>query len=292
VTLADHASGAAQVLEVAGLAPEDARAEAALLARWVLGWSQTEWLCHSRDLPPTDFADQFQAATRRRANREPVSYITGTREFYGRSFRVTPDVLVPRPETELVVEEALESLAAKAAKERGGDRPPVFVADVGTGSGCLAITIALESPSAKVLAIDISDAILTVAHENARALGADDRIEFWRGTCLPGGMRPLDLIVANPPYVAERDRESLPIEVRGFEPAEALFGGPDGLHVIRALVPGAAAALGPAGSLVMEIGAGQSEEVARCIESTGRLTVHHIRPDLQGIPRVVVARKK
>lgn len=288
MTLAESVTQATRVLVSAGLPAEDSRHDAALLARWRLGWGQTEWLAHLRESEPVGFAAQFHTLIRRRANREPVAYITGTREFYGRHIKVTPDVLIPRPETELLVEEALAVLAGMSRAKADAPR----VADVGTGSGCLAITIALEWPAARVLAIDVSQAALTIAHENAVALGAAARIEFWRGAFLPAAVPPFDLIVSNPPYVAEREWASLPIEVRAFEPGQALFGGPDGLRIIRALVPAAADALAPGGWFVMEIGAGQAGEVTRVIEETGSLTVHRIRPDLQSIPRVVVARRR
>ncbi len=285
MTPAEHVADAARVLAAAGVPSDDARHDAVVLGRWVLGWSQAEWLARARDEAPADFAGRFLRLVRRRANREPVAYITGTREFYGRPFVVTPDVLVPRPESELVVEEALGILAG---------RTPGFaqrVADIGAGSGCLSVTLALECPTAHLLAIDVSEAALRIAHENARALGAVDRIEFWRGAYLPRGVAPFDLVVANPPYIALADRDALPVEVRAFEPAQALFGGPDGLGVIRAMVPEAAAGLVSGGWLVVEIGAGQSAEVGRIVADTGSLTVSHIRTDLQSIPRVVVARK-
>jgi len=286
VTLLEHAADGGRALAAAGLSPEDSRQDAALLARWTLGWSHAEWLSRQREAAADTFAEAYHTVIRRRANREPIAYITGTREFYGRSFRVTPDVLIPRPETELVVEEALALLAALPLS------PAPRIADVGVGSGCLAVTIAMERPDAHLLAIDVSEAALRVAYENARTFGAASRIEFWRGAFLPRGVPPLDLVVANPPYVAERDRDQLSMDVRGFEPAQALFGGPDGLRVIRALVPEAATALRAGGWLVMEIGAGQADAVASLIADGDTLRLHHIRPDLQSIPRVVVARRR
>ncbi len=287
--LTDHVAGGARTLAAGGVAKDDARQDAALLARWVLGWSQAEWLTRQREEAPGTFRDAFESAILRRSRREPVAYITGVREFYGRTFRVTPDVLIPRPETELVVE---ETLAIQAGRRHAHGSGAPRIADVGAGSGCLAVTLALELPSAHVLAIDVSEPALRVAHENARALGAADRFEFWRGAFLPRGIPPLEVIVSNPPYVAERDLDSLPEEVRTFEPARALFAGPDGLRVIRALLPEATASLRPGGWLVMEIGAGQADAVSRLVNDTGTLTVHHIRPDLQSIPRVVIARKR
>lgn len=286
MTLTEAAAGAARVLASAGVPTDDSQQDASLLARWVLGWSRTEWLTRNREASPDGFAGPFHSAIARRAAREPVAYITGAREFYGRPFRITPDVLIPRPETELVVDEALGILAGRPR----GSSPRI--ADVGAGSGCLAVTIALEVPDAHVVAIDISEPALRVAHDNAVALGAAERLEFWRGAYLPRGLPPFDLIVSNPPYVAEADRDSLPLEVREFEPARALYGGPDGLHVIRGLVHEAASTLNYGGWLVMEIGAGQSEDVARIIADHRSLAVTRIRPDLQSIPRVVVARKR
>jgi release factor glutamine methyltransferase len=286
VTLTEAAAGAARVLAAAGVPADDSLQDAALLARWVLGWSRTEWLTRQREASPDGFAASFQSAIARRAAREPVAYITGAREFYGRPFRITPDVLIPRPETEIVVDETLGILAGRPR----GSSPRI--ADVGTGSGCLAVTLALEVPGAHVIAIDVSEPALRVAHDNAVALGAAECLEFWRGAYLPRGLPPFDLIVSNPPYVAEADRDSLPLEVRDFEPPRALYGGPDGLDVIRGLVHEAAATLNHGGWLVMEIGAGQSEAVAQIVADHRALAVTRIRPDLQAIPRVVVAKKR
>jgi release factor glutamine methyltransferase len=232
-----------------------------------------------------EFAEAFDELIRRRASREPVAYITGVREFYGREFHVTPAVLIPRPETELVVEEALSALPS-TRRASGG----LFIVDVGTGSGCLAVTMALERPDARVLATDISAAALEVARANAQALGVADRVEFMRTSLLPPLDAPADMIVSNPPYIPERDRPTLQPDVREFEPVQALFGGDDGLDVIRALVQAAAGALRRGGWLVMEIGAGQGPAVRTLIEQAGALSLGHVQPDLQGIERVVVAK--
>ena len=287
MTLAEHMTAAVRTLTLAGLRADDGRHDAGVLARWQLGWDLTRWLSE-RDAPASaDFADAFDALIRRRALREPVAYITGVREFYGREFRVTPAVLIPRPETELVVEEALSALPTI---HRTG--PGVVIVDVGTGSGCIAITMALERPDVRVIATDISDTALDVARGNARALGVEDRVELVRTSLLPPLDSSVQMIVSNPPYVPERDRASLAPDVREFEPVHALFAGEDGLDVIRALVPAAASALRPGGWLVMEMGAGQAEAVEELIERTSGLSLGHVRPDLQGIPRVVVAKAK
>jgi release factor glutamine methyltransferase len=287
VTPGELVTTAAQRLTQAGLRPDDSRHDAGVLARWQLGWDLTRWLT-DRDAPaPAGFAEAFDALIQRRASREPVAYITGVREFYGREFQVTPAVLIPRPETEIVVEEALSALPATNRTGRGAS-----IADVGTGSGCIAITMALERPDVRVIATDLSDAALDVARANARALGVENRVEFVRTSLLPALDSPFDMIVSNPPYVRERDRASLAPDVRDFEPAQALFAGDDGLDVLRALVQAAAGALRPGGWLVTEMGDGQAAGVEELIKQTSGLVLGHVRPDLRGIARVVVATRR
>jgi release factor glutamine methyltransferase len=278
--LASAVADAARRLETAGIDGDTSRRDAALLARWVLGWDTAAWLARTREAPPPGFAPRFNALIARRAAREPIAYLTGLREFYGRTFRVNRHVLVPRPETELVVDEALRFLAPRTTPR---------VVDVGTGSGCLAVTIALECQGAHVVATDSSEAALAIARENATLHGVAERID-WRHADLLGDLTgPFDLIVANLPYVPEGDRESLPPEVSRYEPAAALFGGPDGLDVIRRLLPAAAARLSPGGRVVFEIGAGQAGAVPALIAGVPGLTLVEVRKDLQAIPRVVVA---
>ena len=287
-TLAALAAAGRRRLEAAGFDSETAARDAVLLARWMLGWEAADWLTRSSDAPPPTFSDQFFHLIERRATSEPVAYLIGEREFYGRVFKVTRDVLIPRPETEFVVEEALHCLGNLAPSAQ---RPAPSVVDVGTGSGCLAVTLALERPDARLTATDISAAALRVAKDNAQTLGAASRVDFREGPFLAGLIPPVDLVVSNPPYVADRDRPALPRDVENFEPATALFGGgDDGLDMIRALVPVAAASLAPGGYLVMEIGYGQLEAVRGLIERTEGLDWSNSRDDLQGIPRVVVAK--
>jgi release factor glutamine methyltransferase len=276
--IADHA---AQALIARGFAPADARRDVSVLARHVLGWTMTDWVTNAGALSPAGFAESLQRLVLRRMTHEPVAYITGVREFYGREFMVTRAVLIPRPETE----GAIEAVPPGALAGRGSGTP--LALDIGAGSGCLAITVALEHPGARVIATDVSRDALAIARDNAQRLGAD-RVEFVESPLVPPGLPPLDLIVTNPPYVPERDRESLAPDVRDFEPAQALFAGEDGLDVIRELLPQVRAALKPGGALVMEIGAGQADTVTALIAEAG-LQLVTIRPDLQGIPRIVVA---
>lgn len=281
MTLLDCLDAGTRILIGAGFPADEARRDASVLLRHVLGWTMAEWAAKSRDQAPEGIRARLEALARRRVSREPVAYITGSREFYGRDFRVTPAVLIPRPETELIIDEGLKILRAGSEG--------IAVLDVGTGSGCLAITLALERPGASVTATDISADAITVARENARALGAD-RVQFLQTSLAPLNAGPFDIIVSNPPYVSTRDRSTLAPDVRDFEPATALFGGDDGLAVIRELAQAASRALVPGGWLLMEIGFGQSATVNDILTNAG-LAVDRIVPDLQGIPRVVVARR-
>jgi release factor glutamine methyltransferase len=210
-----------------------------------------------------------------------MAYVLGRCEFWSLSLEITPDVLIPRPESEALVEHALARLAPDRAAE---------VLDAGTGSGCLALSLASERPRAHVVATDISARALTVARGNARRHGISDRIEFRHGS-LFDGVTLVDLVVSNPPYIALRDRDGLPPEVRDYEPAEALFAGADGLDVIRALVGGAAPRIRPGGWLLFEFGVGQTDAV-RSLLDTGVWRDVAIADDLQGIPRTALARRR
>ena len=260
----------------AGLLPETATFDAELLARHALGWDLATWLARRREEATPAFAQHYDALIRRRLQREPVAYIRGVQEFWGRDFIVSPAVLIPRPETELLIERARDWLST---------RTRAIVVDVGTGSGCIAITLSLECPGHRVFAVDISEAALLVARTNAARLGARD-VTFVHGSFLATTPRPIDLIVSNPPYVAERDKRGLSQEVRDHEPAVALFGGEDGWRDIRALLRDAADALASGGAVFMELGYGQSEQLASEVATVPGLRLERIEPDLQGIPRV------
>ena len=213
---------------------------------------------------------------------EPMQYIMGETEFYGLPFRVTPDVLIPRPETEHLVEKAIE-LAGSFAAPR--------IVDVGTGSGAIAVGLAHHLPSAQITATDLSDAALAIAQENARASDLAERIRFLNGDLLaPVAGETFDLVVSNPPYVPSTERSSLSVEVRDYEPEVALFAGNDGLDVYRRLIPAAFAVLSSNGFLLLEIGHGQAEVVGQLLRSTGFDDID-FAPDLQGIARVASAQQ-
>jgi release factor glutamine methyltransferase len=283
VTFRQHLAAARARLRAAGIPAPEAAFDAELLARHVLGWDRAAFLARAVDSAPAGFAAAYEPLVARRARREPVAYIRGRQEFLGRDFAVSAAVLIPRPETELIVEEALGQFTVQRSRFTGAG---CRIADIGTGSGCLAVSLALEIPGAEVTATDISEAALELARTNADRQGV--RIVFRRGSLLAGAAGPFDLIVSNPPYVAERDRPSLAPEVRDREPASALFAGADGLDVIRQLVPAAAAALAPGATLLIEIGAGQHEPVAAIVAATPGLSLTRLRHDLQDIPRVAV----
>lgn len=215
-----------------------------------------------------------------------MAYIYAGQEFYGRMFEVTPAVLIPRPETEIIVEAALSILP---------DRARARVADIGTGSGCLAITIACERPLARIVATDISGDAIEIAQRNVMRHGVETKVALAAGDLLPEYVTEqqagFDLIVSNPPYIPEGDRPSLPPEVLDYEPPEALFGGPDGLEVIRRLVPMSAEHLTPGGHLIFEIGINQDVAVTQLISAAPRLRMVGLRNDLQGIPRTVVVQR-
>jgi release factor glutamine methyltransferase len=266
----------------AGVPAPEAALDAELLMRDVLAWDRAAWITGRDGDASEDAAHTFDAAVARRASREPVAYIRGEQEFYGRPFQVRRGVLIPRPETELLIDEAVAVLAGQPAPR---------VADIGTGSGCLAVTLALECAGARVVATDISPDALDVARANAVAHGVAGRVAFVETRLLAGVAGPFDVIIANPPYVPETDEPSLAPEVAAHEPRAALYGGPDGLRDLRAIVALAATALAPGGSLVMEIGVGQWPAVRAALAEAGLGEGARVSDDLQGIPRAVVARR-
>jgi len=229
---------------------------------------------------------RLQALVHRRAAGEPIQYLMGEQEFYGLVFRVTPAVMIPRPETELLVEKTLNLATA-------GSLESFRFLDVGTGSGCITVSLVHQSPSSLGWAIDLSATALEIARENAVRHEVFDRVCFVQGDLLQcTAPKPyFHFIVSNPPYVAAGEYENLHETVRNYEPRRALFGGESGLGIYRRLVPGVRSRLLPGGYFLTECGAGQSESVARLIR-LGGLTLQETLQDLQGIPRCLVAQKR
>jgi release factor glutamine methyltransferase len=269
-------------LAAAGIPAEEAAMDADLLARHALGWDLATLVSRAADEAPAGFDTRFGALLDRRLRREPVAYIRGTQEFWGRDFLVRPGVLIPRPETEFIIEEAI---AWSLGRDPGAG--PLRVLDIGAGSGCIAVTLALELTGAQVAATDISSDALDTARENQRRLGAE--VTFHRGSFLADASLPVDLLVSNPPYVTASDYLGVQPEVRDFEPVTALVSGEDGLDAIRGVVQAASVALAPRGLLLMEIGFGQADLVRRIIEGTDGLAFAGFRDDLQGVPRIAKA---
>ena len=284
-TLHERLARAREALVSAGIDPAEAALDAELLARHILGWDRARLLTDARESAPPGFDDAFDLLVARRQAREPVAHITGHREFWGLDFEVTPDVLTPRPETELIVEEALEQYP---------EWKPGLIVDVGTGSGCLAVALALEFPQAQLIATDVSMAALEVARRNAVRHGINHRIAFVQTDLFPC-VGQIDLMVANPPYVAERDAALLPPEVREHEPRVALFAGPDGLAVYRRLLPEARELIEEPnvsdGRLIVEVGYDQHAAVMALAAASGWALVR-ARKDLQGITRTLVFRSE
>lgn len=259
------------------------RSDSIVLLRHVLGIPHAEMYAY-RERPLTaPQTEAFNALIQQRLRGKPVQYITGEQEFFGLPFRVTPAVLIPRPETEHLVEAAIARLKGLSAAR---------IADVGTGSGAIAVALAHGLPQAEVTALDISPAALAVAKQNAQVNQVANRIRFVESDLLDVlGDEVFDAIVSNPPYVADSERKSLPAEVREFEPAQALFAGPTGLEFYRRILPAALPRLRPGGWLMMEIGQGQRDAVGALLRGAAWNGVEFL-PDLQGIPRVALARKR
>ena len=282
MTIYDLVQGARDRLMNAGISANLAAIDAEVLARQVLGWDRARFLADRNDTATSVFLLRYEPLVARRERREPVSYILGTREFWGLPFEVGPDVLIPRQETEFIVEETL-ALVGKDSRPR--------IVDVGTGSGCIAISLAREIPGARVTATDLSKHALGVARRNAVRHGVGDRITFVETSFLEGIEEGADVIVSNPPYVPSVSQRGLTPEVRDYEPAVALFGGVDGLSGLRSVLEGAAAKLAPGGWLVMEFGCGQDDCVTELVTGVDGLDIVKIRHDLQDIPRTVVCRR-
>ena len=268
---------AAERLQNAGI-PEYAR-EAASLLVFVLERPHSFFFAHPEYELSVDESARFNEVVSRRTEREPLQYITGRQEFFGLAFYVTPDVLIPRPETETLVEEAIRLMS-------GG--PNWRLCDIGTGSGCIAISILNSVKEASAVAIDISLAALSVAEANARRHMVAERLEFRQGDLFQGVNGKFDVIAANPPYVPLKDIDGLQPEVRSYEPYSALAGGEDGLLFIRRIINESPKNLAHGGTLLIEVGFGQAAEVAGLFERN-LWKPPEIKFDFQLIPRIIAA---
>jgi release factor glutamine methyltransferase len=278
---ADVLARARARLVAAGIQPDEAALDVDLYARTILGWDRATLLQNLRHPAPSALEPQFSQWVERREHREPTAYIVGSREFWGRPFLVTSAVLVPRPETEFIVEEALVLLRAFSTPR---------IADIGTGSGILAVTLAAEVPSADVTGTDLSAEALAVARQNAERHGVAARVTFVNTSYLDDVGGAFDLIVANPPYVRDGDKPALARDVR-HEPDVAIFGGPDGLRDVAGVLDAAVEKLTSGGWFVMEFGYGQEDDVRRLVDARPALRLDRIRDDLQGIARTAIIRK-
>jgi release factor glutamine methyltransferase len=278
------------IVELTAQGIENPRLDAELLLAYALGIGRTRLYTCLRDVLPPEQEATFWHCIQRRRQREPLQYITGVRELWSLEFKVDPRVLIPRPETEVVVETALWRITPSAVR-----MPACRILDVGTGSGCIAIALATELPHAAVWATDVSAEALSLAHENAQRHSVGERIRFLHGNLfapLAGEEGSFDLIVSNPPYIVGSVLNTLQPEVRDWEPRSALDGGKDGLDFYRYLVSEGPRYLRSGGWLVIELGAGQSPTVTRLIQEQRDLQDSCCVPDYAGHARVAVARKR
>lgn len=265
---------------------ESPRFEAEILLTGALNLRREDLYSRPDRLLNEEQLESAQKLARRRARREPASHILGRREFWSLEFKVTRDVLAPRPETELLIERFLEM-----ARENDSQKP-LRVLDIGTGSGNIAVTLAKECPRLKVTAVDISSGALEVAKENAKAHGVHEWIRFIRADLFPDGEKnSFDYIVSNPPYIETKQIPGLMPEVARFEPSVALDGGPDGLMFYRRIVPASAHYLKPGGALIFEIGETQAENMIGLIAAPGNFESPVVTRDYGGRDRIVSARR-
>lgn len=265
---------------------QDHRFTAELLLRYVLGWDRTQFFTQWEQGFPQESRTAWELLLHRRALGEPLQYILGEQEFYGIAFQVTPSVLIPRPETEILVENIIKRGTALWAS----DEQPIF-ADIGTGSGVISISIAIHCPKWRILSSDISPSAIEIAQSNAARCGVGDRISFFEGDLLEPFLirkQRVDILVSNPPYIPTGEMARLQREIRLHEPQSALDGGEDGLLLYRRMV-GQLPLLPQLPRLIgFEVGLGQANEVAGMLASVGHWDVIDIIPDLAGIDRHVV----
>lgn len=266
---------------------------AELLLLHILGCDRTRLYTHPEDAIAAADAEKYFALLARRIAGEPTQYIIGKQEFWALEFEVTPAVLIPRPETEHLIEVTVQRIGSARKNDK------LQIADVGTGSGCIAMALAKEFPNAQVLATDISPAALDVAKRNAARHHVSDRVHFTEADLLQTGFSPItihqspltqfDLVASNPPYIANSDAATLPREIREHEPQIALFGGPTGVEIYARLIEQAESRLIPGGALVVELGYDAAERVRGMIDARRAWKNIAITSDLAGIPRVLTA---
>jgi release factor glutamine methyltransferase len=273
----------AQSFAVAGV--EDAMVDARALLGHALRLDRAQLIAQGERILEAREIDAASALAARRLKREPVARILGRKEFWDQMLEVSPAVLVPRPETETVVEETLDAVARNGTKME-----KLRILDIGTGSGALLLALLGELPNAAGTGTDISEAALAVARANAERNGLSARCTFVACDIAKGVEGPFDLIVSNPPYIPQGEIATLAPEVRDYEPVPALDGGKDGLDAYRAIAAQAPRLLAPGGRLIVELGDGQ-EEAVRALFTTVGLSVGAARPDLAGIPRALTAKK-
>jgi release factor glutamine methyltransferase len=292
VTIAEAINKAASTLSAHGVS--NAGLDAEVLLRFILNRDRAWFMTHANEPLDEDKRGLFEKTVSRRAKREPLQYIIGKQEFWGLDFIVRPDVLIPRPETELVVETTLK-ITEHGRRSTEGDTPFTIV-DLCTGSGCIAVSLAREMRNARLFAIDTSGKAVAIARENARKHGVSERIRFLEGDLF----QPLeeldvrgqvDIVTANPPYIRSGDLRGLQPEVRDFEPELALIAGPMGKELHQKIIDRAPAFLKKHGSLIMEMGEGQAEALHAMVNKDGRYGTPEILKDLAGIDRVIVAEK-
>ncbi len=287
MTLHERLAAARARLVNAGISVAEAAIDVDLYARTILDWDRARLLTHLTSPCPDALEPRLSEWLARRELREPTAYIVGVREFWGLDFYVTSAVLIPRPETEFVVEEALRLI--RPGEQDAPDQ--LRIADIGTGCGCIAIALAHELPSCAVIATDISAGALAVARTNAAQHGVDARVELIQTSYLDAVDGTFDLITANPPYVREGDKQALARDVR-HEPDVALFGGASGLRDIEGVLDTASARLRPGGWFVMEFGFGQEDDVRALADKRPLLRFDHVREDLQGLPRTAIMQRR
>jgi len=268
------------------------RLDAELLVARALGLTRADLLREPERKLSADEVAESESLLRRRLAREPVAYILGHRAFRTIDLEVTRAVLIPRPDTETLVEVALEELGTVPLAGPDPEDEPLAI-DVGTGSGCIALALAAEDPFVHVIATDVDPDALAVARGNAARLGLARRVEFVLSDLFHDvGERVVDLVVSNPPYIPADEYVALEPNVRDYEPRLALYGGVDGLDFYRRLVPGAALLLRPGGLLAVEVGIGQAVAVGGIVRAAGAFSAPETRDDLAGVPRVVCARRR